>query len=132
MIKNPSISDKDFTGVFHIKQLVIPLHLGVTPKERANLQEISIDLKLYLKALPKGMVTDDISDTICYDKICTQITSAIEKKEFKLIESVSQVVIKLLIELDCFSNIQIFINKKPKIKGLHGFVTLELSTFNNV
>lgn len=70
-----------------IHRLRFSLFLGCFEEERSELQDVEISIKVGLPKLPQACLTDEIENTVCYDKICSGILKNFEKKEFKLIES---------------------------------------------
>jgi 7,8-dihydroneopterin aldolase/epimerase/oxygenase len=128
MNNNPSKSHKDLSGVLFIKDLVVPMHIGVTEDERNSPQNIFIDIELKFKELPKGCSSDNISETICYKSICDEIYNHIKKHEFNLIERLSSEIYDLLDEKSLFSKIRLLVKKKPVIEGLNGYVAMEISS----
>ena len=128
MNNNPSKSHKDLSGVLFIKDLVVPTHIGVTEDERNLLQNISIDIELKFKELPKGCLSDNILETICYKSICDEIFHHVKNREFNLIEKLSSEIYDLLNEKSLFSKIRLLARKKPVIEGLNGYVAMEISS----
>lgn len=98
------------TGRFHslrMKDLVLDLHLGCTPEERAAPQEVRLDVELrFPSPLPAGE-SDELSDTICYGMLADAIRKHFsargvepkgERKEYMLIERVAEEAYKVVKE----------------------------------
>ena len=65
-------------------------HIGVTEHERAQAQDLVLDIKMALDTRPAGQ-SDDLAQTICY----TTVVEAIEQiltRPFHLIEAVAEAV----------------------------------------
>lgn len=62
------------------------VHLGVTNEERAQKQKVSWYLVIFNEQLPKACLTDELSDTICYEEISDLLIKVSESKAYKLIE----------------------------------------------
>ncbi len=127
MNMSPSKSNKDLSGVLYIKDLVIPIHIGVTDGERKVPQDISIDLELHFLEIPKGCTTDRIEDTFCYEKLCGELNTLLKSKEFNLVERLTLDIFTFIEKKQVFSDINISIKKRPKIDGLNGHISMELS-----
>lgn len=127
MNKNPSKSNNGLSGVLSIKDLVIPIHIGVTDLERKNPQDISIDLELKFSEIPKGCTTDKIEDTFCYKNLCDELNALFKRKKFNLVERLTHDIYEFLVKKEFFSDIIVSIKKKPEIEGLNGYVSMELS-----
>ena len=93
---NPSKSNNGLSGVLSIKDLVIPIHIGVTDLERRNPQDISIDLELKFSETPKGCTTDKIEDTFCYKNLCDELNALLKTKEFNLVERLTHDIYNFL------------------------------------
>lgn len=127
MLQNPSIDERVLTGVLSINDLVVPVRIGVTEEERSKPQDISLSIKLTFNKLPNGVFTDNINDTICYHRLCDEISAFLKEKEFSLIEKLCGDLYNLLRKNNLFSSIALNVSKKPNIHGLRGCVSMELS-----
>ena len=69
-----------------LQDLVLAVHLGCGEDERATPQEVRISIEFRFHEAPKGLMSDEISDTICYGEVSTAVRHHCERGEFKLIE----------------------------------------------
>ena len=110
-----------------IEPFRIWIRLGCMPSEQAQLQPVDIEVELNFHEMPKGCVTDNLDDTVCYADFCKVSKELCERKNFALIEhlahdlhkefekivkgraEISVVVHKLNPPVDGFANGVIFI-----------------------
>src|SRR4051812_48660722 len=64
----------------------LQVHLGCTPKERENRQNVRVKIEFRFLKEPKAFQSDKLSDTICFDDLSSQLTLKLESKEYNLIE----------------------------------------------
>lgn len=69
-----------------IRKLRVPVHLGCTAEERLIAQPVDVDVMLIPHILPECFVTDNLDDSICYDKLCGHIKRLATQEEYKLVE----------------------------------------------
>ncbi|HVF52120.1 MAG TPA: dihydroneopterin aldolase [Actinomycetota bacterium] len=71
--------------VITIRDLRVETHVGVTKSERARTQTvvISIDIESDLTA---PAASDDVADTVDYDKVATQVADLVRSSESSLLE----------------------------------------------
>lgn len=104
-----------------IKKLEFSLNLGWGEKERAQKQNVFVDIQLFFSKPPKACETDELSDTVCYDTLIQQLKNKIQAKEFCLVEHVAQNIYHVTQSILNSKNeikIKIFITKFPTISGL--------------
>jgi FolB domain-containing protein len=69
-----------------LNQFALMVSLGCSPEERSTLQKVLVDVSLHFPKLPNGVLTDELSDTICYSSLAKGIRRFCENKSFKLLE----------------------------------------------
>lgn len=69
-----------------IKDLRLWVHLGCSDEEKAHPQAISVTLKLYFIKAPLGIITDELTDSICYFQITELVQNTVSEKSFNLVE----------------------------------------------
>ena len=79
-----------------IKGLSLSLRLGCSAEERLNPQPVEIDLTIRFETPPRGMVTDRLEDTVCYDALVGAIKEVASDREFSLIEHLANEIITSL------------------------------------
>lgn len=104
-----------------IEELVLYVHLGCTVEERFATQEIRISVEFRFESLPKGAVTDNLDDTICYAKVTQVLREHCETREFNLVERIGYECFSLLCELTQKQSLAIGLHVhkvSPPVKGL--------------
>lgn len=110
-----------------INNLRIKVKIGNSKEERLKPQDVEISLKIYFNILPNACKTDLIDDTICYDKICREITLLSESREFKLIEYFTYQIYQLL-KQHISNDISLYVKKiMPPISNLLGGTSFAIS-----
>ena len=71
--------------------LRLQAHVGVGDEERANAQELVIDVELGLDLAPAG-ASDDLKATVDYEAVCALADEVVRSRPFQLIEAVAEAV----------------------------------------
>ena len=79
-----------------IKGISLLLRLGCSAEERLNPQPVEIDLTIRFETPPRGMVTDRLEDTVCYDALVGAIKEVTSDREFSLIEHLANEILTSL------------------------------------
>ncbi len=74
-----------FSTALTINRLRLGVNLGEGAAEREKAQPVEVDIKLFFPEQPAACA-DDGQEFLCYDKLCTEIISYVETREFRLIE----------------------------------------------
>ena len=69
-----------------IRGISLPVRLGCSADERLDPQPVEIDLTIRFETPPRGMVTDRLEDTVCYDGLVSAIKQVVTNREFSLVE----------------------------------------------
>ena len=101
-----------------IPQIPLRVRVGVTEKERAKEQDILIDIELGLDLRPAG-TTDDLTQTVDYEVICTTVTSTVSLQFFKLIETIANEIAGMLLEQHNIDEVLVRV-RKPDALRIHG------------
>jgi len=80
-----------------IKGLKVLTHIGVPDEERANAQQIEIDVLIDTRNA-FGKMNDDLSLTVDYADMCNKITALAGEKPRKLIETLANETATMLID----------------------------------
>ena len=72
-----------------ISKLKVPAHIGVTEEERSKPQTLLVDLELTLDLRPAGR-SDDLNDTIDYDRLTTDVADLVRSSRFQLLERLAE------------------------------------------
>jgi len=78
-----------YPASFSINRLAFPAHLGVYDAERAALQPVSVQLRLYFPQSP-ACTQSDTARFIDYSALSDALTKAGTTREFRLIEFMAQ------------------------------------------
>ena len=69
-----------------IRGISLPVRLGCSADERLDPQPVEVDLTIRFETPPRGMVTDRLEDTVCYDGLVSAIKQVVTNREFSLVE----------------------------------------------
>jgi dihydroneopterin aldolase len=69
-----------------IRGISLPVRLGCSADERLDPQPVEVDLTIRFETPPRGMVTDRLEDTVCYDTLVCAIKEVVSDREFSLVE----------------------------------------------
>ena len=72
-----------------IKDLLLRCIVGINPDERANKQDVVIDLTLF-SDLSNACRSDDIDDTVNYKTIKNRVIELVESSSFFLVEKLAE------------------------------------------
>jgi dihydroneopterin aldolase/D-erythro-7,8-dihydroneopterin triphosphate epimerase len=76
------------TDQIHIKDLLLRTIIGTKPDERANKQDVLINITLYTDH-SAAAVSDDIADTADYRTITKRVIQRVETSDFYLVEKMA-------------------------------------------
>ena len=81
-----------------IQIIGIPLfcRLGVSDEERAVSQQVLVDVELYLDLRPAG-ATDDLTQTIDYERVCVAAEEVAKKQPYHLIEALAEAMAEAIL-----------------------------------
>ena len=80
-----------------IRQASFPCHIGVTPEERATLQDVLIDLDLAIDLTAAGR-TDSIKETLDYRDAWNTVRECVSSQEMHLVEALANRVGNALLD----------------------------------
>ena len=76
-----------------IRGILLPIRIGCSLEERGNPQPVEIDLTIRFQTPPRGMVTDRLEDTVCYEGLVGAIKEVVSNREFSLIEHLANEIL---------------------------------------
>ena len=79
-----------------IRGILLPVRLGCSADERLNPQPVEIDVTIRFETPPRGMVTDRLDDTVCYDGLVSAIKQVVTDREFSLVEYLANEILTSL------------------------------------
>ncbi len=103
-------SDCDY---IHIKDLKLPIYLGVHAWEHALSQNILFDIKLYL---PLGNCEDEIQKTVCYATYCDGLKQVFAA-HVDLLETVAQKTVDYSLTNYPIQAVEVVVKKFHMIQG---------------
>lgn len=109
--------------IIKIKNLRIKTIIGIYDWEQNFEREIIINANIFTN-YNNSLVTDEIEDTIDYDKIVSDIKTLTKEKKFKLIEKLAQEVMNLIMRNKKVKKCQLEIDKVGAVEGLESFAIL--------
>jgi FolB domain-containing protein len=101
---------------FILHQLEFFVFLGHDQAERTQRQRIAVDIHIDFVKPPIACVTDQLTDTVCYDTLNQTIMKHITSKEFRLLEHLAYEIyscVKTFLSLD--SRVRIGVTKFPDV-----------------
>ncbi len=103
-----------------IHGLELKLNLGWSESERLPKKQIVvIDIKLDFIQPPQACTSDNLADTICYDKLISEIKSSISPRKFLLLEHLGHEIYNAIKNnLNNQVLVAIKVKKKPAIEDL--------------
>ncbi len=114
----------------HISGISCQAHLGVTPAERENPQEILVNLVLCLD-LEAAADTDELDSTVDYVGIVGKLKTALQEKRFCLLESLAGQLCRSLLSDNKIESVQVTVRKFPEaLRQEVSYVEVELTRSN--
>ena len=108
--------------ILEVNQLVLPISIGVSAKERSNTQDISFNLTIEFASKPLACESNDIGDAVCYANLIEIIERFCLSKEFHLIEHLANAIhqeIKRSL-LSAMDKLSVKVQKKPPLEKIKG------------
>ena len=107
-----------------LNNLELPLFLGWTDNELHQQQIISLDIKLSFNSPPNACLSDNLSDTFCYDQLIQEIQNKFATQKIRLLEHLGyKLYQKIKLQLPPKTLVTIRVTKKPNIPHLTGGVS---------
>lgn len=106
--------------------LELSVYLGWMEAERLQKQNVILDINICFLNPPKACLTDDLSDTVCYNALVNTIKELFSAKKFKLVEHLGAELyqtIKLAVASE--AKINVWIKKQPAIPNLTDGITFQ-------
>ncbi len=99
----------------YIRDLALRCIIGLYPEERATKQEVIINVVLTTD-LRKAGRSDAIHDTVDYHAVQCSIIDAVERSEFKLIESLAEQIAEICLNAKVVSTATVTIDKPGALR----------------
>ncbi len=109
--------------IIKIKNFKFKTILGIYKWEEEFEREVIINLAIHTDH-DRARFTNNINDTIDYDKITDKIKTLLLNKNFRLIEEMSQQILDLIMQDDRIKRCEIEVDKVGVIDGVESFAVL--------
>jgi len=106
-----------------IKGAKFEVNIGVTTEERQTKQPLLVDIIL-LQDISTAAVTDAIEKTVNYSQVC-KCVAAILTKEYRLIETVAEIVAREILDTFPVNKVKVCI-KKPQALRIADYTAVEI------
>ena len=107
-----------------LQGLKLNVFLGWPQQERQQEQSVTLDVMISFIRPPVACLTDQLSDTCCYDTLTEEIKQVAATQKFRLLEHLGHCLYQTIKDyLTVESTVSINITKKPDITDLTGGVT---------
>ena len=102
-----------------LQQLVLSVHLGVSPEERRYAQEVYLNIEIEYANIPTACQHDTLSDAICYAHLGKILQQECDMKPYRLIETLSYALFEQTKKcLTTSAKISLTVAKNPPINNL--------------
>lgn len=102
---------------------------GILPREKTTPQPFVIDLELWVD-LHEAALHDDISRTVDYDQIYTEVGEIVEKSSFNLIETLGETIANKILDNYPVAAVDITVYKpKAPVSGEFEYFAVKLIRF---
>ena len=98
-----------------INDLTIPCIIGAHEHERKDKQLVIINIELSIDTKTAGK-TDDLQDTVNYQKIAHDVASMVERSDFYLLEKLAQSAADICLQDKRVKQVKIRIEKPKAVK----------------
>jgi FolB domain-containing protein len=106
-----------------LKSLKLDVFLGWPVAERAEEQQVIIDINIQFQKPPAGCFTDNLADTYCYDTLIKAVRKTVAAKQFRLLEHLGHEIYQTIKQAIASAKIGIHVKKNPPIQNLTGGVS---------
>lgn len=96
-----------------IKQLNIPVKIGVHEWEKQTTQQLLLDLKIFLNLED---CNDELGKTLCYQTISEQLIQHLQHQPIELLETVAKNTMSLIMEHANVMAVEVIVYKKHVLK----------------
>lgn len=103
------------TDQIQIKDLQLRTIIGINDEERRNLQEVLINLTLYVNTRRAG-VSDDIADAVNYRTITKRVIALVEDSRFYLVEKMVAEIADLCLENPQVERVRVSVEKPGALR----------------
>ena len=110
-----------------IRTLRVQTKIGVTEAERSRPQEVVIDLELELDLRAAG-ASDDLTDTVDYDRLATEVADLVRASEYKLLEVLAEKIARHLCTISRVERVTVEVAKaSPPVQEEVGPIAVRIT-----
>lgn len=99
----------------YIEDLLVRAILGIEPHERTNLQDIIVNLILYVD-IRKAGISDQIDDCVNYRSIKKRIFKLVEESQFFLVEKLVNEIARVILTEYPVEKVQVRVDKPGALR----------------
>ena len=99
----------------YIEDLLVRAILGIEPHERTNLQDIIVNLILYVD-IRKAGISDQIDDCVNYRSIKKRIFKLVEESQFFLVEKLENEIARVILTEYPVEKVQVRVDKPGALR----------------
>ena len=103
------------TDQIQIKDLRLRTIIGINDEERRKIQEVLINLTLYVDTRRAG-ASDDIADAVNYRTITKRVIALVEDSRFYLVEKMVAEIADLCLENPLVERVQVSVEKPGALR----------------
>ena len=107
--------NKDHLDKILITDLLARGHLGVPEEERANPQDILINLTIFADVRRCGQ-SDNIEDTVDYSLLSKQVVKLVEKSSRHTVEALASDIANLCLALPLVEGVRVRVDKPHRVR----------------
>jgi D-erythro-7,8-dihydroneopterin triphosphate epimerase len=98
-----------------IKDLLLRTIIGINDEERRNLQDVLINITLYVDTHAAG-ASDDVSQTVNYRTLTKQVIELVEDSNFYLVEKLAAEIIALCLATEGVGRARVSVEKPGALR----------------
>ena len=110
-----------------IGDLRVPTRVGVSEEERSRPQIVKVSVEIDAD-LTRARSTDDISDTIDYHRVVTEVAALVRSSEVRLLEHLGERIAARIAEMKGVSGVTVLVTKEaPPVDEQVGAITVTVN-----
>jgi FolB domain-containing protein len=113
------------SDVIRLRGLRVQGRVGVTPEERAEPQDVIVDIDIHAD-LRKAGTSDYLADTVDYSQVAERIEQVVSGSEMRLLEHVAQRIVDEISAILGVEGVTVEVSKKAPMPQDHDRVSVRL------
>ncbi len=111
---------ESFRRVF-VRELRLPARIGVYSEEKLRLQDVIIDLELWVRETPQAAANElDYADVVCYDGLVQRTKALLAEGHIDLVETMAERLAALCMEDSRVRRVRVRVEKPAAIPEAAG------------